>query len=137
VRVVVDANILLAAILQPSGLTARELARKDVEFVSPEFVREELRAVAEPLARRVGMSRREWRVREAAVMRRVRLLGRARLARHERRPLAVAVREVDPKDVQYVAAFLACRARFLWTRDRALLQALPDMAVRILAPAIS
>lgn len=135
-RVVVDANILLAAILHPGGITSEQLRRDDVEFVSPAFVREELREAEGPLRQRAGIGRAEWRRREVAAMARVRLVPQDRVARHERRPLVEAVRAVDPKHAQYVAAFLAVRAHLLWTRDQAIIDAMPERAVRVLPPPI-
>jgi predicted nucleic acid-binding protein len=132
VRVFVDANILLAAMLQPGGRTARQLQRKDILFAAPSYVVEELRKAADELRKRARVGTREWRRREQAALRRIQLLPLERLKRHERRPLVVRIREIDPKDAVYAAAFLAFRAEVLWTRDVALLQSMPEQAVRIL-----
>ena len=132
-RVVVDANIVAAALVQPHGWTARELSRKDVDWFAPQFLRDELEENAAKLAGFAGCSREAF-VRRLKDLDQVRFVPPEELAAAEEHPLVRQAVLVDPDDATYLKAFVAAKADCLWTRDRALLGAFPDLAVLVLPP---
>lgn len=75
-RVGVDANIVAAAGVRPGGWTARELARADVEFVSPAVVQDEPVAHEVEYAEKAKCGREEWAGRVAGLLGRIRLIRR-------------------------------------------------------------
>lgn len=127
-RVVVDANVVAAALVRPGGWTARELARADVEWVAPAFLFVELADHADEYAAKAGCTRKEWRNRVAALARRFHVLADDDLA-DAAGDLLDRIERVDPDDVPYAAALLVSGADLLWTRDAALRAALPGLAV--------
>lgn len=129
-HVVVDASIVAAALVQPRGWTAQELGRTDVEWLAPQFLRDELRENAGKLAGFAGCSREAF-LRRVKDLTQIRFLSPEDLAAVEEHPLVRQVPRIDPDDVTYAKAFVASKADYLWTRDQGLLRAFPDFAVLI------
>lgn len=128
-RVVVDANIIAAALIRPMGWTAEQLARADVDWLTPELVRLGLDEHAAEDAEKAGCSVGEWRRRCEGLLARFRLVPTAELLAADRSALVRRAARVDPDDAVYVAALVATGADLLWTRDAAMLKAFPGLAV--------
>ena len=135
-RVVVDANIAVAALIRPGGWTAEQLARDDVHWLAPAFLLDELAEHATEYAAKAGCGVREWRRRLAALVARVELVPATALLAVKDDKLVLAVARIDPDDAPYAAALVASGADLLWTRDEALFVALPGIAVAVV-PATS
>lgn len=128
-RVVVDANVVAAALIRPGGWTARELARDDVAWFAPAVLLDELREHAGEYARKAGCADAEWRRRVEALAHGLTLVPLADLRRAARSRLVRRVARADADDAVYAAALVAAGADLLWTRDAAVLDALPGRAV--------
>jgi predicted nucleic acid-binding protein len=120
-RVVVDANVLAAALLRPSGWSARQLRRDDLELVVPATLVEDLAPHAETLADKAGMDVDAWHAAVRDLMARVRVVPVADLVRWDAHDPVAEVRSLDADDAPYFAALLAADADAVWTRDRLLL----------------
>ena len=116
--------------VQHRGWTARELARTDVEWFAPQFLRQELEGNAAKLAGFAGCSREAF-IRRVDDLRGVRFVPPEELAAAEEHPLVRKAMLVDPDDATYLKAAVATKADYLWTRDGRLLRAFPDLAVLI------
>lgn len=127
-RMVIDANILAAALIRPTGHTARRLAGKDRLYV-PQQAEREIRTRESEFATRAGITVRQFRARLDAMFRDLIVVPEARLSRFARHPLVEKVGRIDPDDRAYVATYIAAKADYLWTRDRILLETLPGVAV--------
>ncbi len=129
-RVVLDASVVVGALIRPKGWTADELAREDVEWYIPRFLLDELDEHLREFAGMADSSPTDFR-RRAQRMRSFHVVEDARLDPHLDDPLVRRAAAVDPDDAPYLAAVLAVGADFLWTRDKAILDAFPSLAVRI------
>ncbi len=127
-RVVVDANVLAAALVRPGGWTAAQLARTDVEFVAPEWLAAELKDHQTEFAEKARCGLEEWRRRCQTVLGRIRLIPSAELRPHRDHRFVRAIEAIDPDDVPYVLTFLAAGADFVWTRDAAIQAVLRERA---------
>lgn len=125
---------MAAALVRPGGWTADQLRRSDVEWVAPGFLFDELSEHAEEYAAKAGCSRREWTKRVDTLTRLVDIVPAAKLIRAAG-DIIDRVEAIDPDDVPYAAALVAGSADLLWTRDRALLAALPGIAVSVVPEA--
>lgn len=130
-RVVVDANVVAAALVRPDGRTAERLRASDLVRIVPETLIAELADNEVELAARADVSLRVWRKRVAGFLDGVEVVPMAKLRRLHRNVLVLVAAQADLKDAHYAAAFVASGADFLWTRDRALLDALPGVAVLV------
>lgn len=130
-RVVVDANIVAAALIRPDGWTARELTRTDVEWYTPGFLVDELQEHAAEYALKAECTRVLWNGRVAKLLRRIHVVPHSDIATAARDLRVQRVVAIDPDDAPYVAAFVAVGADLLWTRDTKLLDAMPSVAVSI------
>ncbi len=129
-RVVLDASVVVAALIRPKGFTATELDREDVEWYIPRFLLGELEDHLREFAEMADSSMSEFR-RRVERLRAFHVVEDARLYPRLDDPLVRRAAAVDPDDAPYMAAVLAVGADFLWTRDGALLDAFPSVAVRI------
>lgn len=130
-RVVVDANIVIAALFRPDAWTAQELRRTDVDFLVPQAIEVALAKHGPSLMIRAGCSREQWERRVSELLQRVSVIPTKSAEAHLHAPLVEAVRQVDPEDAVYVASTLAAEADFLWTRDATLLRVVPTRAVAV------
>lgn len=131
VRVVIDANVLVAALIRTDGWTAQELSRSDVEWLAPAFLADELKEHSTEYAEKAGCTRRQWARRVASVMRHVRIVPADEVMAAARDARVRMVESLDPDDAPYVATLVAAGAQFLWTRDKLLLDTLPGIAVSV------
>lgn len=130
-RVVVDANVVVAALVRPEGWTASELQRDDVEWIAPSFLVDEIREHTEEYAAKAGCALAEWERRTAALIKRVRIVPARDLVRVRDHALVQRAAEVDPDDAVHAAAVVAAGADLLWTRDARLARALSGVAVAV------
>lgn len=128
-RVVVDANVLAAALIRPGGWTATELRRDDVRWFAPALLLEELRDHEAEFVARAGMPRDAWDHVVHAIFDGIAVVPTRELAAHRDADRVRRASEVDPDDAPYLACASAVDAELLWTRDLALLQAFPGFAV--------
>ena len=122
---------MAAALLRPDGWTAQELARADIEWFAPSFVLDELKDHGSEYAQKAGCTPLQWARRVAAVSQRVRIVPARDLLRVARHALVRQVEAIDEDDAPYVAAVVAIEADLLWTRDAAMLKALPGIVVTV------
>lgn len=125
----VDANIIAAALIRPGGWTAEQLARADIDWITPELVTVELDEHAAEDAAKAACSLAEWHRRTEALFARLRLVPTRELLNAGRSGMVRKADKVDPDDAVYMAAFVAAGADLLWTRDAKLLRAFPGVAV--------
>lgn len=130
-RVVVDANVVAAALIDPIGFTAGQFERPELEWVAPALLGEELREKAEVYALKARCSPREWARRAEALLARIGFIGDDALQAAMAHPWVKKAETVDVDDAAYVAALVASGARYLWTFDKALHRAFPDAAVSV------
>jgi len=129
-RVVVDASIVVAALIRPRGWTARELVRGDVEWYIPSFLFDELEEHVREFADLADCSPATLRKR-IENLRSLNVIEDRNLDPFLGSPLVSRAAAIDPDDAIYVAAALAVGADCLWTRDKEMLNAFPSLAVRI------
>lgn len=131
-RVVLDANVVVAALIRPDGWTARELRRDDVAWLAPWSIMDEVGEHAEEYAEKAGCTRREWDRRLRTLLRRIEVVPAAALDPAMASPLVEQAEAIDPDDAAYLATVVATNADHLWTRDAALLDAFPGIARLVL-----
>lgn len=129
--VVVDANIIAAALIRPDGWTAHELSRTDVDWCAPAFLVDELEEHATEYAEKAGCTKVVWNRRVAKLVRRIRLVPATDVAEAASDPRVRKVEAVDLDDAPYVATLVAVGGDLLWTRDTKLLKSIPGIAVAI------
>lgn len=129
VRVVVDANVLFAALKNPTGGTALAMRQADVQLFAPDWLLQEAESFRATLQRRTGMEDAEFNQRLASLMEFVIIIPKEEWGRAGQHPLVTSVTAVDAKDGPYAACLVATQADLLWTRDDALRQAMPGLAV--------
>lgn len=131
-RVVLDANIVVAVLLRPEGWIARQWSRGDATFLAPQHLRDELMEHADDLARRAGCTMAQWNRAADRLLGRVQWVPREAVAAMLDAAEVQLVAKVDSDDVPYAAAFLAAGADYLWTLDKALWKAFPGRALAVL-----
>lgn len=130
-RVVVDANILAAALIRPAGWTANELRRGDVEFLAPYTVTDEISRNLLELSAKADLDPDEFQQRMADLVGRLEVLPVEALTPMRDHPLVRRTASIDPDDVPYLACLVAGDADVMWTRDGALLEAFPAVTVEV------
>ena len=129
-RVVLDANVYISALLRPEGPPGQIIERflRDGAFaivLSPAIVEEILRALAYPRLRRLmrGAAPAELWFEDIAVL--------ADLVTDVRHLSGVCA---DPDDDKYIAAAIEGRAAFVVTGDRQLLALIEHDGIRMIGP---
>ncbi len=117
-RIVLDTNVVFGALLR-DGLTRRLIVQAPFPLLFPEGLMGELRAHRDRLIERSGLSPEVLRALLDRLARNMELVPTERLAPHLARARRI-VAPIDPDDVLFVAACLACEPAILWSEDRRL-----------------
>lgn len=128
-RVVVDANVIAAALIQPDGWTGQQLRRTDADWVAPTALAAELEAHSGEYAEKAGCYVAEWRSRLRRVLSRIAIVPTSECAGAVGDPLFERAMQLDPDDAAYVAVLIVSGAQLFWTRDKVMLAAFPSFAV--------
>jgi predicted nucleic acid-binding protein len=107
---------------------AKELQRPDTRFVAPAFLIEELTDHLEEYAEKAEVSEEELSDRIDAVAEAIDLVNLDALLPYADQELVKACDKIDPDDAPYFATYLAEDADLIWTSDKALREAFPDIA---------
>ena len=114
-KLVIDANILIAALLRRS--TTRELIMSgEFELICPDFLSEEVEKHSAYIAEKAGLSNSEVELLLALLLRRVTTVPSSEY--ESRISEASGIIENDPNDLPYVACYLATNSDGIWTNDR-------------------
>lgn len=125
-RVVVDANVAIRAVLRPAGTIRRLTDAQEHGWYAPAWLRDELREHEEELAGKLGVPASRWRRSVERLEPRLSWVPPGKLARHA--PRARRLCSADPDDAPYVACALAIKADYLWTFDKRLAEVAPCRA---------
>ena len=120
VRLVIDTNILFAAIINSKGDTARTLFRQELELFAPEFIKAELNKYRTMLLRKGKYEKAE--ALNAALehlLRQITIIPKELYLDKLRTALEITP---DPKDAEFIALALKLNCP-LWTLDKALIDA--------------
>ncbi len=114
-RLVVDANVLVAAFLRDSTVR-RILSLSLIEFLAPEFLFEEVEAHLQELRRRAGLSKSAATELLKALTRNLGVVSEASVRAAWSEAVGVMA-SIDPRDTAYVAAALAVPCDGIWSDD--------------------
>lgn len=122
-RVVVDANVAVAALLRPAGPTRRLLDSRAHAWHAPRALLDELTEHEAEFAARAAVPPGRWRAHVTKLQPLLTWATAAQMRPFARRAARLA-RE-DPDDAPYLACAWAVGAEFLWTFDRRLASIAP------------
>jgi len=120
-RVIVDANIIFSAILNTDSKIGDILLNSHniFEFVAPRFLKEEIRKYHQKIIDISGYSRSELLDIEDKVYRPISFISVIHIPLSIRKTSENLVKEIDPKDVVYIAFAKYFRCK-LWSGDKTL-----------------
>lgn len=114
-RLVVDANIVIAALIR-DGPTRELILDRDLDLRSPSWLWDEIAARRDLLREKTHLPDRALDVLEAVLQASIQTIPDAAIVAH----IPAAMDLADPSDVAYAAAVLAIDGT-LWTHDQALI----------------
>ena len=113
-RIVVDANVLISALIRDGK--SREIILSDVfELVCPEYLGDELYRHREYIAKKSGLTPDEVALLFNLLLRRIKTV--PEISYKDELKEAGSIIKSDPDDVPYVACFLALKCDGIWTND--------------------
>ncbi len=120
-RIIVDANIIFSAILNTNGKIGDVLLNSHniFEFIAPRFLKEEIRKYHKKILLISGYSSSELQNIEDKVYKPISFISEVHIPLSIRISSEHLVKEIDPKDVAYVAFAKYFRCK-LWSGDKAL-----------------
>lgn len=129
---VVDANKVAAALIKPNGDVVAALRREDLEFYAPHFLIEDLEEHLGEYAAKAGCPARVMHMRIVRLVATLQLVPVDALLKVRDDPLVLQATRIDPDDAPSLATVAAVGADLLWTSDKALREAFPDLATAVL-----
>ena len=120
-RIIVDANIIFSAILNTDGKIGDILLNSNniFEFIAPRFLKEEIRKYHKKIIQISGYSGSELLDIEDKVYKPVSFISEVHIPLSIRKSAEHLVKEIDPKDVVYIAFAKYFRCK-LWSGDKVL-----------------
>ncbi|HLC71562.1 MAG TPA: PIN domain-containing protein, partial [Candidatus Nanoarchaeia archaeon] len=113
---VVDANILFSALIASQGITRTLFSSIKLEFISPEFIEEEIDKYFSEIVLKSKCSEKDVRIALNLLLTRIKIMPSI-----EYESFREAARKIspDPKDAEYLAVALAFDCP-LWSNDKLL-----------------
>jgi len=115
-QVVIDANIVIAALLSPDNVTNNLLFSPGIECVSPEFIETELDKHFSEIAKRSTAPEKEMKAALELIFSQIQILPFSEYASWAQKAKGISP---DPKDVEYFAVALAVGCP-IWSNDKRL-----------------
>jgi len=113
-KIVIDTNMVIAALVKDSK--AREVIMSNkFEFVSPDFVLEEVNKYKDYICRKSRLSEDEFGLLMALIFEKINIIPAFDYEGY--RENAKIIMQEDIKDVPYVACYLSLRCDGIWTND--------------------
>ena len=113
-RIVIDANMVIAALVRDSK--AREIIMSDkFDFVSPDFVLDEIYKYEDEICEKAGLSKIEFELLMALIFQKMSIINADYYETYKEN--AKNIMKEDVKDVPYVACYLALKCDGIWTND--------------------
>jgi len=113
-RVVVDTNIVISALIRDSKVREILLSTR-FNFVSPDFVLDEIAKYSDYISRKAGISRKEFDLLMALIFQGVTIVPAE--SYQSCKDKALSIMREDIKDVPFVACHLALGCDGIWTND--------------------
>lgn len=117
--IVVDTNIIISALISDSRKIRQNLARKDLQFISPKFIIVELFKHAPKIQKATKLSRNEVLELLSAIINQIKFYEEDLISIGNWAEAFRLCRNIDEKDTPYIALTLEFKAE-LWTNDNAL-----------------
>ncbi|MCS4541250.1 MAG: PIN domain-containing protein [Euryarchaeota archaeon] len=113
-KIVIDANMIIAALVKDSK--AREIIMSNkFEFVSPDFVFDEIYKYESEICEKAGLTKDEFELLMALIFEKITIITADEYEAYKEN--AKAIMKEDVKDVPYVACYLALNCNSIWTND--------------------
>jgi predicted nucleic acid-binding protein len=125
VRLIVDANIVFSGILNSKGKIGDLLinSREYLEFIAPDFLREEIFKHYPRLCKISGMTSEQVRESEFQVCKDITFISEEQIKHSSWLSAEKLVADIDPKDTHYVAYSKQFRCK-IWSGDKELMNGL-------------
>ena len=124
-KIIVDANIIFSGILNTKEKIGDLLinSHKLIDFIAPDFLRAEIRKHYGKLVRLSRLSVEQVAEVEFQICKDIRFISEEQVSAINWEKAYELVKDVDPKDVQYIAFSLQFN-RKIWSGDKTLMQGL-------------
>ncbi len=117
-RIVIDSNILFSALIKDS-ITRRTILEYTNQFLFPSIIFEELEKYKDILLNKSGMDEKEFNELLYLIMNKVLIVPEESLEKYKD-PAVEIVKDIDIKDVLFIACVLAYPNSILWSNDKKL-----------------
>ncbi len=115
-QLVVDSNIVIAALISPEGITNNLLCSPKLECVAPEFIEEEIGKYFPLIVRKSGLSEKDIRLGLELLLSQINIFSSGEYENFREKAGRISP---DPKDVEYIAVALSLNCH-LWSNDKIL-----------------
>jgi len=112
-KIVIDSNRVIASLLK-EGTTREILYSRDIEFIAPEFVKEEIGKHKDDLIKKAGISIENFDILLSLLFERITLISQNEYAKHLNK---LKIDIADTKDIPYLACCLATKSEGIWSHD--------------------
>ncbi len=113
-KIVIDTNMVMAALIKDSKARETIMSSK-FEFVSPDFVLDEIYKYEDYICQKAGLSKEEFELLMALIFEKISVIADDEYEACKED--AKAIIKEDAKDVPYVACYLALKCDGIWSND--------------------
>lgn len=115
-KIIIDANILFAALIRDSTIR-RLIIESELDFLFPEFVFEEFKKYKPLILKKSGLSEEELEILLSSILKKVSIISTEVILPYKFEAIEL-LKNIDLKDVQFIACCLAFENSFLWSDDK-------------------
>lgn len=113
-RIVIDANMVIAALVKDSK-SRKIIVNRSFEFISPDFLLGEINKHGNYICEKSGLSKEEFELLILLLLEHIKIILASEY--EESIDTAKEIMKEDAKDVPYVACYMALKCDGIWTND--------------------
>ena len=123
--VIADSNIFYSALITPNGYIATILKDKNLQFLAPDYIIEEVKEHLDDICKRIKnvKTKKQLLAELMCILENVKIIALSTLSKKNIQKAITIVEDIDEDDYPFIALYLQYKHK-IWTQDQVLIDSL-------------
>ena len=123
--VIADSNIFYSALITPNGYIATILKDKNLQFLAPDYIIEEVKEHLDDICKRIKnvKTKKQLLAELMCMLENVKIIALSTLSKKNIQKAITIVEDIDEDDYSFIALYLQYKHK-IWTQDQVLIDSL-------------
>ena len=130
--VIADSNIFYSALITPNGYIATILKDKNLQFLAPDYIIEEVKEHLDDICKRIKnvKTKKQLLAELMCILENVKIIALSTLSKKNIQKAITIVEDIDEDDYPFIALYLQYKHK-IWTGDKVLINGLKEKGLDI------